>query len=414
VALVDSDLSELLDAVRAGGDLDVIRRGVEYVLQALIEAEVTELIGAGRHERTDTRTNQRNGKRERLLATKAGDVELSIPKLRKGTFFPSVLERRRRIDQALYAVVMESYVHGISTRKVDDLVAAMGMASGISKSEVSRICADLDEQLEAFRTRPLDHIEFPYVFCDATYVKARVNGRVVSKAVVIATGVSIDGNREVLGVDVGDSEDGAFWTAFLRSLKARGLAGVQLVISDAHEGLKAAIAAVFSGACWQRCRVHFVRNVLGKVPKGSADMVVAAIKTIFAQPDKDHVDAQLDEIAAMFEDRFPVVTGMLIEAREDLLAFRHFPEAHWRRIWSTNPLERVNGEIKRRTNVVGIFPNEAAVTRLVTAVIVETHDEWQVADKRYLSEGSMAALKGGLPQLAPSTTMATASPSRRR
>ncbi len=267
VALVDSDLSELLDAVRAGGDLDVIRRSVEYVLQALIEAEAAEVVGAGRHERSENRTNQRNGRRERLLSTKAGDVELSIPKLRKGTFFPSVLERRRRIDQALYAVVMESYVHGISTRKVDDLVAAMGMASGISKSEVSRICAELDEQLEAFRSRPLAHIEFPYVFADATYVKCRVGGRVVSKAVVIATGVSIDGNREVLGIDVGDSEDGAFWTAFLRSLKARGLSGVQLVISDAHEGLKSAIAGVFSGASWQRCRVHFMLGVSLRSPE---------------------------------------------------------------------------------------------------------------------------------------------------
>lgn len=414
MTLLDSDLSELLDAVKAGDDLDVIRKGVEFILQALIEAEATEAIGASRHQRSAARTNQRNGSRSRLLSTKAGDVELAIPKLRKGTFFPSVLERRRRIDQALYAVVMESYVHGISTRKVDDLVAAMGISSGVSKSEVSRICGELDGDLEAFRSRPLDHIEFPYVFCDATYVKARVNGRVVSKAVVIATGVSIDGNREVLGIDVGDSEDGAFWTAFLRSLKARGLSGVQLVISDAHEGLKAAIAAVFAGASWQRCRVHFMRNVLAKVRKGEADMVLAAIKTIFAQPDATHVNAQLDEIATMLGERFPQVSDMLLDAREDLLAFRHFPEAHWRRIWSTNPLERLNGEIKRRTNVVGIFPNESAVTRLVTAVIVEQHDEWQVADKRYLSEGSMASIKSTLPAVPPSTTMTPAPQKRRR
>lgn len=405
VTRIDSDLSELLDAVRAGGGIDVIRRGVEFVLQALIDAEATEVIGASPHERTEARTNQRNGSRSRSLTTKAGDVDLSIPKLRKGSFFPSVLERRRRIDQALHAVVMEAYVSGVSTRSVDDLVIAMGGAQGISKSEVSRICAGLDVDLEAFRTRPLDHIEFPYLFADATYVKARVAGRVVSRAVVIVTGVSADGNREVLGIDVGDSEDGAFWTAFMRSLRARGLNGVKLVISDAHTGLKAAIAAVFSGAAWQRCRVHFMRNVLAKVPKASADMVLAAIKTVFAQPDRKHVDAQFDEIVEMLTPKFEVVADMLTGAKEDLLAFRHFPEAHWRRIWSTNPLERVNGEIKRRTNVVGIFPNDAALMRLVTAVIAEQHDEWQVADKRYLSEGSMSQVAACLPPADQQATM---------
>ncbi len=392
MALSQSDLIDLLDAIRAGGDLDVVRRSVELVLQALIDTEATEVIGAEPHERTPARTTQRNGARDRLLSTKAGDVELKIPKLRKGSFFPAVLERRRRIDRALFAVVIEAYVHGVSTRKVDDLVAALGLESGISKSEVSRICAELDTTLEAFRTRSLEHVEFPYVFLDATYVKARVGGRVLSRAVVIATGVTRAGDREVLGTDVGDSEDGAFWTAFLRSLRARGLGGTQLVISDAHQGLVNSIEAVLIGTSWQRCRVHFMRNVLAKIPKASGEMVAAAIRTVFAQPDRDHVEAQFDEITTMLARQFPVVADMLGDARTDLLAFSSFPAAHWKKIWSTNPLERLNKEIKRRTNVVGIFPNEAALTRLVTAVIAETHDEWQVCDRRYLSEGSMNKL----------------------
>jgi putative transposase len=409
VALLQSDLSDLLDAIRAGGDLDVIRRSVELVLQALIDVEATEVIGAERHERTPARTNLRNGTRDRLLATKAGDVELKIPKLRSGSFFPAVLERRRRIDRALFAVVIEAYVHGVSTRKVDDLVAALGLESGISKSEVSRICAELDATLEAFRTRPLGHVEFPYLLLDATYVKARVAGRVVARATVIATGITKTGDREVLGCDVGDSEDGAFWTAFLRSLRARGLAGVQLVISDAHTGLVNSIDAVLLGAAWQRCRVHFMRNVLAKIPKASADMVAAAIRTIFAQPDQPHVEAQFDEITIMLGRQFPVVAKMLHDARADLLAFSSFPTAHWRKIWSTNPLERVNKEIKRRTNVVGIFPNDAALLRLVTAVIADTHDEWQVCDRRYLSEASMNKLYEHAQKPADALTTAIAS-----
>ena len=327
-----------------------------------------------------------------MLATAAGDIELKIPKLRRGSFFPSLLERRRRIDRALFAVVMEAYVHGVSTRKVDDLVSALGVASGISKSEVSRICAELDTDLEAFRNRPLDHEAFPYVFADATYIKGRVKGRVVSRAVVVATGVSANGDREVLGVAVGDSESGAFWTSFLQGLRARGLAGVQLVISDHHLGLKEAIAGVFIGASWQRCRVHFMRNVLARVPKASAEMVAAAVRTVFAQPDAAHVRSQLEEVTQMLEGQFPDVATMLGDAGEDLLAFTAFPQAHWRKLWSTNPLERLNGEIKRRTNVVGIFPNDAAIARLVTAVVVEAHDEWAVAERRYLSEESMAKI----------------------
>ncbi len=288
---------------------------------------------------------------------------------------------------------MEAYVHGISTRKVDDLVAALGVASGISRSEVSRICSELDGDLDAFRNRPLDHVEFPYVFADATYIKGRVNGRVVSRAVVVATGVTANGDREVLGVAVGDSENGAFWTGFLQGLRARGLTGVQLVISDHHLGLKAAIASVFIGSAWQRCRVHFMRNVLSRVPKASAEMVAAAVRTVFAQPDAGHVRSQLTEVTGMLQPQFPAVAGMLADAAEDLLAFTAFPQAHWRKVWSTNPLERLNGEIKRRTNVFGIFPNDAAVARLVTAVVVEAHDEWAVSERRYLSEESMAKLQ---------------------
>lgn len=399
------DLSELLDAVRAGGDIDLIRTSVEAVLQALIDAEATAFIGAEPHERTDTRTNQRNGSRPRLLATKAGDVNLAIPKLRQGSFFPSILDRRRRIDAALYAVVMEAYVHGVSTRKVDDLVAALGAASGISKSEVSRICAELDETLSAFRDRPLDHVEFPYVFLDATYIKARSGGRIVSKAVIVATGVSRNGDREVLGVEVGDSEDGAFWIAFLRSLKARKLHGVQLVISDAHTGLHEAIGAVMQGATWQRCKVHLARNVLAKVPKASQDMVAAAMRTIYAQPDAARVQHQFTEMVTMLERQFADAARILDAAHDDVLAFSTFPEAHWRKIWSTNPLERLNAEIKRRTRVVGIFPNDAAVLRLVTAVVAETHDEWQVAERRYLAETTMARLYDITPTIEPTEVL---------
>lgn len=392
MALSQSDLSELLDAIRAGGSEDIVRDALRRVLQELIEFEASQTIGAGRYERTETRTTHRNGSRTRLLSTKAGDVELHIPKFREGSFFPALLEPRRRIDRALWAVVMEAYVHGVSTRKVDDLVAALGIDAGISKSEVSRICGELDRVVATFRERRLDHTRFPYVFLDATYVKAHDGPSVVSKAIVVATGVTITGDREVLGLAVGDSEDGAFWTTFLRGLRARGLTGVRLVISDAHEGLKGAIAAVLLGAAWQRCRVHFLRNVLARIPRGSAQMVLAAIRTIWAQPDPAAVAAQLDEVAAKLEPRFPQVATMLTEAKADVTAFAAFPFSHWHKIWSTNPLERVNKEIKRRTDVVGIFPNEAAITRLAGAVLLEIHDEWAVAERRYLAEGSMALL----------------------
>jgi transposase-like protein len=392
MTLSQSALSELLDAIRSGGGEDVLRDAMALVLQELIELEASQAIGADRYERTEGRTTHRNGSRSRLLSTKAGDVELHIPKLREGSFFPALLEPRRRIDRALWAVIMEAYVHGVSTRKVDDLVIALGIEAGVSKSEVSRICAELDTVVGPFRERRLDHVRFPYVFLDATYVKAHDGPQVVSKAIVIATGVTEKGDREVLGLAVGDSEDGAFWASFLRSLRARGLEGVRLVISDAHEGLKGAIAKILLGSSWQRCKVHFLRNVLSRIPKGSAEMVLAAVRTIFAQPDAGSADEQLSEIVDKLTPRFPAVAAMLTEARNELLAFTAFPVAHWRKIWSTNPLERVNKEVKRRTDVVGIFPDEAAVTRLAGAVLLEIHDEWQVASRRYLSEGSMALL----------------------
>ena len=392
MAMDQSALLELLDALKGAGVDDRVRIAAQSMYQALIDAEAEGVIGAGFWERTEGRTAIRNGSRRRLLSTTAGDLELRIPKLRTGSFFPSLLERRRRIDQALFAVVMEAYLHGVSTRKVDDLVKALGADTGISKSEVSRICKDLDEEVGAFRDRSLADTTYPYVFLDATYCKARVNHRVVSQAIVVAIGVTADGRREVLGMDVGDSEDGAFWTAFCRGLKARGLGGVQLVISDAHSGLKHAIAAVLIGTSWQRCRVHFMRNVLAVVPRGNAEMVAAAIRTIFAQPDASHVDEQFGVIAGMLGRQLPKVETMMQEAKEDLLAFTGFPQVHWRQLWSTNPLERVNKEIKRRTDVVGVFPNPEALLRLAGAVLVEQHDEWAAADCRYFSEQSMAQL----------------------
>jgi putative transposase len=392
MALGQSALLELLAQLKLTDVTDRIRSATESLYQELIEAEATAFIGAAPFERSNDRTSQRNGTRPRTLTTTAGDLNLRIPKLRAGSFFPALLEHRRRVDQALYAVVMEAYLHGVSTRKVDDLVKALGADTGISKSEVSRICADLDHEVGAFRDRDLSAMGYPYVFLDATYGKARVNHRVVSQAVVVAFGVAADGRREVLGFDVGDSENEAFWTGFLRSLKARGLGGVKLVISDAHTGLKNAIGVVFQGAAWQRCRVHFMRNVLSIVPRASQEMVASIIRTIFAQPDAEHVNAQFDEVARMLAKSHPKVAQMLQDARADILAFTGFPAKHWRQIWSTNPMERVNKEIKRRTDVVGVFPNPAALLRLAGAVLVEQHDEWEAADRRYLSEASMAAL----------------------
>ena len=393
MALSQSALSELLDAFRAGDGVDLVRESVHMVMQELIEAEATERIGAGRYERSEDRITERNGSRPRLVTTQAGDVQLRIPKLRKGSFFPSILEPRRRIDRALYAVVMEAYVHGVSTRSVDDLVEAMGADSGISKSEVSRICAGLDEVVGAFRTRTLDHVEFPYVYLDATYLHVRnQTSQVVSMAVVVATGVTATGQREILGLDVGDSEDEVFWKGFMTSLKQRGLTGVRLVISDQHSGLVKALRRCFQGAAHQRCRVHFARNLLAHVPKGQGDYVAAAFRAIFAHAKPEEVDAAWEKTRDEFAARFPKLGPLMDEAKAEVLAFTAFPRAHWRKIWSTNPLERVNKEIKRRSRVVGIFPNSAAVIRLVGAVLIDMHDEWIAGDRRYLSEGSMAKL----------------------
>ncbi|MEV6576446.1 IS256 family transposase [Streptomyces sp. NPDC051577] len=389
MALSQHDLLRLLESLRSADALELVREVAERLLQELIEAEAASKLGAEWGERTESRTTWRNGHRDKTVTTQAGDLELSIPTLRAGSFFPSLLKGRRRIDQALYAVIMEAYVHGVSTRSVDDLVKALGSDTGISKSEVSRICASLDEQLEVFRTRPLDHIRFPYVFLGATYVKARVEHRIVSQTIVIATGVTEDGGREVIGVMVGDSETEAFWSQFLRHLRERGLTGVRLVISDSHSGLVKAIRKVMIGAAWQRCRVHFVRNVFAVIPKGSAEMVAATIRTLFAQPTVETVRSHLDTVADMLGKQFPKVETMLLEAKEDLTAFADFPHQHWKKIQSTNPLERLNREIKRRSDAVQVFPNTAAVSHLATAVLVELHDEWIVFPRRYLSTESM-------------------------
>src|SRR5687768_17510612 len=359
MALSQSVASELLEAFRAGEGVDLVRESVRLVLQELIETEASERIGADRYERTETRITDRNGSRPRLLATQAGDVQLRIPKLRKGSFFPVILEPRRRIDQALYAVVMEAYVNGVSTRAVDDLVTALGIDSGISKSEVSRICAGLDETVAAFRSRPLHHTTFPYLFLDATYLHVRrtgAGGQVTSMAVVIATGVTATGDREVLGVDVGDSEDEVFWRGFLRSLKERGLHGTELVISDQHSGLVAALRRILQGVVHQRCRVHFARNLLALVPKSHKDMVAAVFRTIFAQPDAGTVANTWDSVRDQLAAAFPKIGPLMDEAKTEVLAFTGFPRNHWPKVWSTNPLERVNKEIKRRARVVGIFP----------------------------------------------------------
>jgi len=393
MALDESALSELRAAIEVGRGGDLIRELAEWALQQLIEAQAAEVIGAGRYERSDERVTERNGHRPRLLSTKAGDLDLKIPKLRKGSFFPTVLEPRRRIDQALYAVVMEAYVLGVSTRSVDDLVAALGVEAGIKKSEVSRICAELDARVAAFRNRTLGHTSFVYVYVDATYVHVRDDalGQIVSRAVVVATGVTAEGGREVLGLDVGDSEDETFWTAFLRSLKARGLTGVRLVISDAHAGLKAAIRKTMSGCSWQRCRVHYMRNLHALIPRAHQDMVSAAFRTIFALSDPAAVRARWDEVADTLQARFPKAAASMRDAKIDVLAFTQFPLAHWRKIWSNNPLERLNKEIKRRTHVVGIFPNDQAVIRLVGAVLADQHDDWIIA-RRYLTDTSLAEL----------------------
>jgi putative transposase len=384
-------LSELLRKAMIDQDAEFLKEGVRVLSQALMEMEVEQHVGASRHERSAGRTGQRNGYRERSWDTRVGTVELKVPRVRDGGYFPSLLQPRRKAERALSAVVQEaSYVHGVSTRKVDDLVKALGM-TGMSKSRVSELCEELDEEVERFRSRPLEGA-YPYVWVDATYLKARQDGRVASVAVVIAVGVNGEtGEREVLGFDVGPSEDGAFWSTFLRSLVARGLCGVRLVTSDSHRGLKSAVAAVLVGASWQRCRVHFMRNALSLVPKAAQQMVGATIRTVFAQPDATSAHEQWRRVSEGFRHRFGRLAELMEEAEEDVLSYATFPQEHWQKIWSNNPLERVNKEVKRRTNVVGIFPTEGSVIRLVGSVLCEQHDEWQVS-KRYFSAGSLAKL----------------------
>lgn len=384
-------LQELLRKAELGEvGYDPLREGMRVLAQALMELEVTQHLGAERHERSIERTGQRNGYRERAWDTRVGSIDLQVPRVRDGSYYPSLLEPRRRGERALVAVVQEAYLQGVSTRRVDDLVQALGM-TGISKSQVSRLCQELDTEVAQFRERPLEG-GYPYVWLDATYVKAREAGRVTSKAVVVAIGVHTSGVRDVLGMDAGASEDGAFWLQFLRNLVARGLSGVQLVVSDAHQGLKQAIAAVFAGSAWQRCRVHFVRNALALVPKSAAQMVAASIRLAFRQDDATTARDHWRRAAEGLRERFPRVAMLMGDAEEEVLAYLSFPPEHWQQIWSTNPLERLNKEIKRRTDVVGIFPNPASIVRLVGAILAEQHDEWQVG-RRYLSAESLAKLQ---------------------
>ena len=385
------DRMPLRDLLRKGEEpeRDPLREIVRWAVQELMDAEVTAQIGAARYERSDERTTQRNGYRPRTWDTRVGSLELQIPKLRQGSYFPNWLEPRRRAEQALVAVIAEAYVQGVSTRKVEALVQALGIA-GISKSEVSRLAASLDEQVEAFRTRRLD-AAYPYVWVDARYEHVREGGRVVSMAVVVAYGVRADGVREVLGVDVGLSEDVALWRGFFQGLVGRGLKGVQLVISDAHPGLKQAIAEVFVGAAWQRCRVHFMRNLLARVPKAAQAMVAATVRMLFQQADRTTAQRQLREVCQTLQARFPHAVALLEEAEEEILTFYDFPAEHRRQIYSTNPLERLNKELKRRSAVVGIFPNRAAVIRLLGALLAEQNDEWLVG-RHYFSETSMHKL----------------------
>lgn len=380
-------LSDLLRKAQIEEDTDFLREGMRVFAQAVMELEVTQHVGAERYARTGTRTGQRNGYRERPWDTRVGTVELQVPRVRDGSYFPALLDPRRRAERALTAVVQEAYVQGVSTRRVDDLVQALGM-TGISKSQVSRLCETLDAEVDRFRFRPLVGA-YPYLWLDATYLKVRQEGRVVSLAVVIAIAVHETGRREVLGVDVGPSEEDGFWQQFLRSLVARGLTGVRLVTSDAHQGLTAAITAVLHGAGWQRCRVHFVRNALALVPKSAQSLVAATIRTVFAQPDAMSAREQWRRVADGFRSRFPRLAALLDAAEADVLAYAAFPAAHWRQIWSNNPLERLNKEVKRRTDVVGIFPNVGAVVRLVGAILAEQHDEWQVS-RCYCSAESLA------------------------
>jgi transposase-like protein len=377
---------QLIGLLEKTADADLLNEMIGFAANRLMELEADGLCNAGRHERSAERVNYRNGYRDRAWETRAGTVDLKIPKLRKGSYFPVFLERRRTSERALIAVIQEAYVHGISTRSVDDLVKAMGM-TGISKSEVSRVCGEIDERVKAFLDRPLEG-DWPYLWLDATYVKVRSNGRIVSVAVIIAVAVNTQGKREIIGVTVMPSEAETFWTDFLRSLTRRGLRGVKLVISDAHEGLKAAAAKVL-GSSWQRCRVHFMRNALACVAKRNRPMVAAALRNAFDQLSRDAAGVQWRKLIDAFAEPADRLAKLMREAEDDVLAFMAFPREHRLQLHSTNPLERLNKEVKRRTHVVGIFPNDAAIVRLVGALMLEQNDEWAVS-RRYMTLETVA------------------------
>ena len=383
-----NDRQALQALIDKASDNDLLREMIAFVAGRMMNLEVEAETGAAHGSRSPDRVNQRNGYRARDWHTGVGTVSLAIPKLRKGSYFPSFLEARRTSDKALIAVIQEAYVHGVSTRSVDDLVKAMGM-SGISKSEVSRLCGEIDGRVRQFLDRPIEGT-WPYLWIDATYVKVREGGRIISVAVIIAVGANTDGRREVLGMATGPSEAEPFWTNFLRSLTARGLRGVKLVISDSHEGLKAAAKKVLSTS-WQRCRVHFMRNVLAYVAQEQKPVVAAAIRSIFVQPTKEEARKEWRAVSDRLRPRFPKLSDLLNNAETDVLAYMSFPEEHWTQIYSTNSLERLNREIKRRSNVVSIFPNDAAIERLVGALLLEQNDEWAVS-RRYMSLEALARL----------------------
>jgi transposase-like protein len=388
------DMMTLRALMEKSPDASFLREMIGYGAQRLMELEVGGLTGAAHGEKSAERLAQRNGYRDRDWETRAGTVELRIPKLRKGSYFPFFLEPRRLAEKALTAVVQEAYIQGISTRSVDDLVQAMGM-SGISKSQVSRLCEEIDVRVKAFLERPIEG-DWPYLWIDATYIKVRQNGRIVSVAVIVAVGANADGRREVLGMQVGPSEAETFWTDFLRTLARRGLRGVKLVVSDAHEGIKAAVSKVMN-ATWQRCRVHFMRNVSAHAGKSARRVVTAFMSAAFAQDDAEAAKLQWRKVADQLRPKLPKLAGLLDEAETDVLAYMTFPPPHRAKLHSTNPLERLNGEIKRRTEVVGIFPNEAAIIRLVGAILLEQNDEWSVQRSRYLSLETIASLSDNPP-----------------
>jgi len=382
------DRMALIEALQKADDGNFLRTLAETVLQILMEADVEGLIGAGRYERNGDRSTWRNGFRDRTLDTRLGQLNLRIPKLRTGSYFPPFLEARRTSEKALVAVIQEAWIAGVSTRKVDDLVQAMGL-NGISKSQVSKLCKDIDERVGAFLKRPLEG-DWPYLWLDATYLKVRESGRIVSVAAIIAVAANTEGRREIVGLHIGPSEAETFWATFLKDLARRGLRGVKLVISDAHEGLKAAIQRVI-GATWQRCRVHFMRNALAHVPKGQHTVVAAAIRQAFIQPDRKTASDTWRHVADQLRARWPKLGAMMDEAEHDVLAYMSFPAQHRTKLHSTNPLERLNKEVKRRADVVGIFPNEESIVRLIGAVLLEANDEWQL-QHRYMQVEAMAEL----------------------